>query len=213
MRKAALIGIVGATLVAAPVSAAPITELNQGESAIGYLYQNPSLKMDSRDFGTMDTHGFYLESKVGRNLIVGLEKNDGRVNWRSDSGTEALQQDNTYTDVYLQSKVSGNVRLILGNRFYDGSSLEYNINGVSSKEANNGSKVYVGVAVNDQLGSDVDGYMAFTASSSFTEVRLGANYHLSKTTFINLNIKAYNDDSMSNSLELDGVGMGLTYKF
>ncbi|EGO64241.1 hypothetical protein [Acetonema longum] len=211
MQKAALIGIVSTTLIAVPVSAAPITELNQGESAIGYMYQNPSFKIDSRDFGTMDTHGFYLESKVGRNLIVGLEKNDGRVNWRS--GAETLQHDNTYTDVYLQSKVGGNVRLILGNRFYDGSSLDYNLSSVSSSETNSGSKVYVGVAVNDRLGSDVDGYMAFTASSSFTEVRLGANYHLSKTTFINLNIKAYNDDSMNTSLELDGVGMGLTYKF
>lgn len=102
MKKKILTLLTGTMLVASVGMAAPLTDLQQGESTIGYNHYN----LDANQ--TIDTDGFYLENGISNKVIVGIERNSYAV----------PGYDFKTTDVYAHYKLDPNVRLIVGSRDY-----------------------------------------------------------------------------------------------
>ncbi|VBB09082.1 Hypothetical protein LUCI_4368 [Lucifera butyrica] len=107
MNKKILTILAGSMLFATTAFAAPITDLQQGETAIGYNHYDLS-------HSTSDD-SFYLENAVSPQFILGVERN-GYTDFHT-------------TDIYAQYKLDPNVRLIAGNRDYsdDNSQFFYGI--------------------------------------------------------------------------------------
>lgn len=103
MNKKILTLLAGTMLVSSVSFAAPITDLQKSETAIGYNHYN----LDAVDNGS-----FYLENAVSDKFIVGLERNSFSRN----------NVDAHATDIYAQYKLNSNLRLIAGNRDYSESS-------------------------------------------------------------------------------------------
>ncbi|SDD56214.1 outer membrane protein [Sporomusa acidovorans] len=112
MKKKILTMLAGTMLATSVSFAAPITDLQQGQTSIGYNHYNLSHDMDD--------DSFYLESAVSNKFILGAERN-------SYDGFHS-------TDIYAQYKLDPNIRLIVGNRDYsfDGSKMFYGIGGVAN---------------------------------------------------------------------------------
>lgn len=101
--KRKIFALIAGTMLATSIGhAAPLTDLQQGETNIGYSHYNLSsdINLDS----------FYLENAVSDKLILGVERNNY-------SNLYANQQT---TDLYAQYKIDSNIRLIAGNRNYSG---------------------------------------------------------------------------------------------
>lgn len=93
----------GSMLMATSAFAAPLTDLQEGETTLGYTHYNLS-----GGWSNVKDDSFYLESAVAPKLILGVENNSAfPVNGESA------------TDIYAQYKLDPNVRLIAGNRSYE----------------------------------------------------------------------------------------------
>ncbi len=99
MKKKVLTALTGAMLATSVAMAAPITDLDKGQSVIGYNHYDLDISGD-----TVDNDSFSLENALTNNLIVGVERNSFN--------------DAKATDVYAQYKLDPNFRLIVGNRDY-----------------------------------------------------------------------------------------------
>lgn len=107
MKKKVLTILTGTMLAASVGLAAPINDLQQSETAVGYNHYN--LDVDGTD---IDDDSFYLESALSDKFILGIERNS-----YSYSGPDFHT-----TDIYAQYKLDPNIRLIVGNRDYSDAS-------------------------------------------------------------------------------------------
>lgn len=103
MNKKILTLLAGTMLVASVGFAAPITDVQQNETTIGYNHYN--LDAAGVDY---DDDSFYLENGVSDRVILGIERNTYAVDGYHTN----------LTDVYAHYKLDPNIRLILGNRNY-----------------------------------------------------------------------------------------------
>lgn len=103
MKKKVLTILTGTMLAASVSFAAPITDLQENETNIGYSHYNLDVNGPN-----IDNDSFYLEHGVSDKVIVGVERNVF-----SNSG-----YDTKATDVYAHYKLDPNIRLIVGNRDY-----------------------------------------------------------------------------------------------
>ncbi len=102
--KKKVTAVMAATMLAASVGfAAPVNDLQQHETAIGYNHYN--LESGSID---MNNDSFYLENALTDKLVLGIERN-------SYSMSGPLFDT---TDIYAQYKLDPTFRLIVGNRNY-----------------------------------------------------------------------------------------------
>jgi hypothetical protein len=100
MKKKILALVLGTMLTASVGYAAPLTDLKQGETNIGYMHYNMS--------DSVDSDSFHLETGVSDKFILGVERSgfaDNGFNWHA-------------TDIYAHYKIDPNLRLIVGNRDY-----------------------------------------------------------------------------------------------
>lgn len=113
MNKKILTILTGTMLTASVGFAAPLTDLQQGDSTIGYNHYNLSVYGED-----LNDDSFYLEHGISDKFILGVERNSYSY---SDFSTKT-------TDVYAHYKLDPNFRLMLGNRDYDeGSKVFYGI--------------------------------------------------------------------------------------
>ena len=203
MKKKVLAGILGSMLISSVGFAAPIANLEPGQTSVGYNYSNIEFSVEGTKIDDARANGFYIEHAINKDFIVGLEHNGGDVS--KTIGGNAVKVEDKETDFYVQYKIDKGVRLVLGNRKYDQS---LTVNGVSqgSYDAN---KVLYGVAFDTELGKKLTGYTALLKTSDETEWRLGATYQLDKQTAFDINYKNKDFDGT----ELKGFGFGLNYKF
>lgn len=105
MKKKILTIMAGTMLAANIVSAAPITDLGDGQTNVGYNHYNldhsgAHVKADS----------VYIEHGFSDKIIAGVEKN----------GYAYPVGDTHTTDLYVHYKLDSNIRLIVGDRNYSG---------------------------------------------------------------------------------------------
>ncbi|HWR09883.1 hypothetical protein [Sporomusa sp.] len=113
MNKKILTILTGTMLTASVSLAAPLTDLQQGDTTLGYNHYN--LSVSGVD---LNNDSFYLENAISDKVILGLERNSYAYSGSSDKTT----------DIYAHYKLDPNFRLIVGNRDYsDGSEVFYGI--------------------------------------------------------------------------------------
>ncbi len=100
MKKKMITLLAGTMLVSSVSFAAPLTDLQKSETAIGYNHYN----LD----GSVKNDSFHLENAIANKVIVGLETNSYSVG----------SADSHSTDIYAHYKLDPNIRLIVGNRDY-----------------------------------------------------------------------------------------------
>lgn len=107
MNKKILSLMVGTMLATSVSYAAPLTDLAQGETNLGYNHYN----LDQNGNRVKDD-SFYLENALSNKFIAGIERN----------GYSSPYGDAHTTDIYVHYKLDPTVRLIIGDRNYSGES-------------------------------------------------------------------------------------------
>jgi hypothetical protein len=94
-----ILALIAGTMLATSIGqAAPLADIQEGETNIGY---------DHYDLGSnLHSDGFYLEHALSDKFILGVDRNN-----YSDSFYST-------TDIYGQYKIDPNFRLIAGNKSY-----------------------------------------------------------------------------------------------
>ncbi len=182
--------------------AAPLTNLEKGESAAGYLYWNPKADVSGLDLGNSKANGFYVETAVSDKVIIGLETIKG--NHSTYLAGYKFKVDTRFTDITVQYKVDDAFRLIAGNRNYDTSASFASVSYEGS-----GNEFFYGIGASTKLGDKTTAYATVTNSSIATEFQIGANHSINENLMLNINYRNYDEDDAS----LKGIGAGVIYKF
>lgn len=167
MNKKILTIMVGTMLAANIASAAPITELGDGQTNVGYNHYNLDLNGNS-----VKDDSFYLEHGFSDKVIAGVEKNGYAIPGGGDAHT---------TDLYVHYKLDPTVRLIVGDRNYSGGS----------------DKVFFGLGANVNLAPKLDGYASVITNNTETEWQVGATYKMDNQASLNLGYKSSKQDHTS----------------
>lgn len=146
-------------LISSAALAAPVLNLDKGESLAGYTWSH----LDYGD-GSKNFNGLFLQSAVGDRFILGIDYSKG-------SGFDYKE-----TDIYGQYKFDKNARLILGSRQYRG-------------DGDRENKLLYGVAANTQLGHNTSGYASLLRDSWETDWKVGVTYALAANTSLDLNYR------------------------
>ncbi|WP_094603242.1 hypothetical protein SPSIL_011860 [Sporomusa silvacetica DSM 10669] len=101
MNKKILTIIAATMLTASTAFAAPITDLQDGQTVVGYNYYY-------LDSNKQKDHSFYLEHALAPKVVLGFEVNMLPPDF----------PDGDTFDAYVQYKLDNHVRLIAGNRNY-----------------------------------------------------------------------------------------------
>lgn len=96
MKKRILAGVTCAMVVCSVGVAAPVIQLENGESVAGYTHSH----LNGEAF-----NGFYIQSALDDKLILGLDYSNGWGSYKE-------------IDIYGQYQFKNNARFILGNRQY-----------------------------------------------------------------------------------------------
>ncbi|WP_312524503.1 hypothetical protein [Anaerospora sp.] len=187
-------------------AAAPVTNLEKGETNAGYLYWNPKVEIASADLGSHNANGFFVETALTDKVIVGIETIKGDAS-AVISGSFA-KADTRFTDVTIQYKIADNVRLIAGNRNYDTNGSASGWGSASLSE----NKLVYGISGSTALGEKTTAYASVLQNSIGTDWQIGVNQNISNTLTFNINYRYYDEDSIFDT-KLKGLGAGLIYKF
>lgn len=206
--KRILVALVVFLAMSSVAMAAPMTNLNKGETAAGYLYWNPKVTVDGRhghsyDVGKENANGVYVEAAISDKFILGIETIKGDTS-KTVSGV-VVGVDTRFTDFTVQYKLDNNVRLIAGNRNYD---TTLSAKGYGSTDVSTNKFIY-GIGASTPIGDKTSAYATFLHDSYTDEWQLGVNHNLSKSAMLNINYRYHDEDDVL----LKGIGAGLIYKF
>jgi opacity protein-like surface antigen len=191
MKKKVLAGLVGAMLVSSVGLAAPVVDLNRGETSIGYNYSSLDIEINGTPFDTSDSDGFYVEHALNDKVSVGVDHTKTPIEF---SGINL--GDMKVTDVYAKYKLNKNIYATLGNR-------NYNSDGEKTDE------ITIGLDGIKQLTEKVNGYAGLKSNDYETELQIGATYALTDVLNLDVNYKHHDYDDG----ESKGFGLGVNYKF
>lgn len=208
--KKFLTALVACMAISSIAMAAPMTNLEKGESAAGYLYWNPKIEAQdggySFDAGKTNANGFYFENAISDKLILGIETIQGDKTKNLSGAT--VHADTRFTDITLQYKLDKNVRLIAGNRNYDTSG--YITNGVDNISINSSENKFIyGIGASTPIGNKTTAYATYLHDSYANDWQIGVNHDVSKDVALNVNYRYHDEDYVT----LKGIGAGLIYKF
>jgi len=188
--KRALLIMATLALMTSVAMAAPVTDLQKGQSIAGYSYWNPDITLGSHDLGNTDANGFYAETGLNENVTIGVETTSGNI----------YGLDTRFTDVTLKNKMGKNFQFIVGNRSYD---ISYGSYSYTSSEF-----IY-GLGGFTNLNDKATAYASILHSDIADDFQVGVNYQVSKEVSLNLNYRDYSEDDFS----LKGIGFGASYNF
>lgn len=211
--------------------AAPLFEYNdQSRINMGYEYSSLKTKfklegVGDSDFGTTKNNIFYIEGKLNKDIILGLQTDS--INEKEDKQNLGKAKLKT-TDLYLQYQITPTVndsigtRAIIGYKNYSPTLTDYNT-GIETgldnqKEFYLGAGFYQKSSDNKFAGYSTVKYMT---KSKSTDVVLGFTYNLSSNISLDVNYTSLNDkiaesttgDNTDLKAEMQGVGFGLNFKF
>lgn len=203
MKKTLLALTIATALSSSIALAAPITDLQKGNSAAGYLYWNAGTTVNGIDFGSNGANGAYVETAVGDNFVLGIETISGNASKTIGGVTGKI--DIRFTDLTMQYKIDNNFRVIVGNRNYDGTVSSTNGYHASTSE----NKFVYGLAASAPLSETTSTYATYLHDSYANEWQIGVNQNIGKNMLLNVNYRSHKEDSA----ELKGIGAGLVVKF
>lgn len=194
MKKKILTGLICSMLVASVGFAAPVLDLEKGQTAAGYNYSRFDIDAGGADLGKETFDGFYVQHQLSDKLNLGLE--------RASIGFGPF--DVRMTDLLAQYKLDDNVNLALGIR-------KYRLGTPIGSESE--TKAAFGINGKTQLADKLTGYISYLRTSYEDEWKIGANYQISKNTYLDLNYAHHNGDGDLDGLEFKGFGLGVGFTF
>lgn len=203
--KKCLLVLAASLAISGAAAAAPVTNLEKGETTAGYLYWNPKVEIASYDFGSHNANGFFVETALTDKVILGIETIKGDAS--AVIGGVSGSADTRFTDVTIQYKVANNIRLIAGNRNYDTNGSDAG-GSVSISE----NKLLYGISGSTVLGEKTTAYASVLQNSIGTDWQIGVNQNVSDNLTLNINYRYYDEDSILDT-KLKGIGAGIIYKF
>lgn len=203
-------------LISSIAYGAPVVDLKQGQTQAGYTYQNFGTTLEggglSVDAGDTNTNTFYVETGIGKNLVLGLEVSDFSKTYNMAPVTATVNS--TFTDVYLQYGLDdkNQFRLMVGNRNYD-TTINATDGVTTIAGSGSTSKFFYGAALTAPLGDKFNGYASFKKSSIADDLEIGLTYQFDKNTSAVLNYRNYKEEDSGATLELNGIGFGIAFRF
>jgi opacity protein-like surface antigen len=191
MKRKVLAGLVGAMFVSSVGFAAPVVDLNKGETSIGYNHSSLDIEIGGTPYDTSNSDEFYVEHALNDKVSVGVDYTKSPIEF---SGINL--GDMKVTDVYAKYKLDKSLYATLGNRNYDS-------NGEKS------DKITIGLEGFKQLTEKANGYAGMKSNDYETELQIGATYALTDVLNLDVNYKYHDYDDG----EMKGVGVGVNYKF
>lgn len=212
MMKKSLLVFAISLAMSSVVMAAPITNLQDGQSAIGVNYWNPVISVNNSH--PYQFSEVYAETALSESIIVGIDYATANLsNTSIDYGYYNASNDLDVLDINLKYKVNKNIQLIAGNRnSSDSVTVSDNWgNSVSEDNASTNQFFYgAGATVDIGTGRNPSNiYASVLKSDIFTDKQVGINLNLTRKTDLNINYRQYNQDNYT----LKGVGVGINYKF
>lgn len=208
--KKTLLALALSLAVSSVGMAAPLTDLHKGDSAVGYLYWNPSINVNayghSFDAGNTTANGAYIETALSDKVIVGVETIKGNKD-ATISGAK-VHGDTRFTDFTVQYKLDNNFRLIAGNRNYD-TTISGSYGGYSTSASESTNKFIYGVGALAPIGENTSAYATYLHDDYANDWQIGVNQDLSKNVVLNVNYRYHDEDNVT----LKGIGAGIVYKF
>lgn len=207
MRKKILAVLAGAMLVSSIAFAAPVTDLQKGQTSLGLdvssLRPTVTAGGASADLGSNNAYTFFVQHKVADGVVLGLESG------KFDASYSGFDFNLKATDVYAQYEVYKNVNFLAGIRDYDTSAGYAGIS-LSSSE----SKFLWGLSASADLGGSFTGYAAYKGTAYEREWQVGVTSQIAKDVVLDLSYKNHDYGlGAGASLKLSGVGLGLSCKF
>ena len=193
MKKKILSGLICSMLVASVGFAAPVLDLEKGQTAAGYNYSRLDLELEGDDYGKETFDGFYVQHQLSDKLNLGLE--------RASIGNSVAEL--RLTDLIAQYKLDDNVNLALGIRKYRASAAGYG----SDSE----TKAAFGINGKTQLADNLTGYASYLRTSFEDEWKIGVSYQMSQNTYLDLNYAHHDVDDLDASFKGFGLGIGFTF--
>lgn len=163
-----IVTLIATTMLTANTAfAAPITDLQDGQSVVGYNYYY----LDHLDPYSQKDHSFYLENALTPKVVLGFEVNM----------LPASSPDGDMFDAYVQYKLDKTLRLIAGNRNYTEGT----------------DRLFYGIGANVKLTRKLDGYLSATHSDFANEWQAGVQYNMDYQTTLHVGYKSYKQDDLS----------------
>lgn len=213
MKKKVLAGLVGTMLVSSIGFAAPVVELNKGETTIGYSHSNFDLTVNGdSDLGDLKANGYYVQHGLTDKITLGFEKNKGK--YSCTDGVDSNTINISFNDIYATYKVAKNAQILLGNRAYKLSGFGTEAGVPWSETLSTENKLMYGIQGTAKLAEKLNGYLGFIKTSEETESKIGVIYAVASNTNLDLNYTIHKwDIDDIDELKFKGIGFGLNYKF
>jgi hypothetical protein len=208
VKKIILPALVSLAFASTALAATPPIDLNAGQAQIGYSYNNLKTNVDGiGDLGTY--HGNEYQAAYGLsdklaltgNYLSTASKDFDLYNNGVYQGSVGGLKFNS-TTVGLQYKLNNNIAVSTGDVKSDVTS-DY---GSSSN-----SEIYGGIAYQQSLSKDVNGYASYLKSSNVQDWKAGLAYNLGSDTSLDVGYHDYQNNGANISAK--GMSYGVTHKF
>lgn len=195
LKRKILAALIGSMLITSVGFSAPVLELEQNQTAIGYGYSKLEAEVKGLGSAKENFNSLYVQHKLSDKVVLGLEQLK-----TSPTGGELK-----LTDLIAQYSVDENLNFALGARKY-----HLSISGFGSDSE---TKAIFGVNYHKELGEKVTGYASYLKSSYEDEWKIGVTYKMSSRAFLDVNYSYHDADAEGVDLTFKGLGIGIGFIF
>lgn len=195
MNKKLLATLVGSMLVSSIGFAAPVVDLQAGQTTAGYTYSKQDMDVFGVGVGSETIDGFFVQHKLNDKMTIGVEQT------KLDFNISELK----FTDMTGQYALNDHINLALGARKY---TADAGILGSDSE-----TKVLYGINGKTQLNDKMTGYASYMRTSYEDEWRVGANYQLTQSAFVDVNYSHHQTDIGGADVNFKGPGVAVGFLF
>jgi hypothetical protein len=208
VKKIILPALVSLAFASTALAATPPIDLNAGQAQIGYSYNNLQTNADGMgDLGTYHGNGYQAAYGLSDKLALtgdylSTTSKDFNLynNGVYQGSVSGLNFDSTA--VGLQYKLNNNIAVSTG----DVKSQVTSDYGSSSN-----SEIYGGIAYQQNLSKDVNGYASYLKSSNVQDWKAGLAYNLGSNTSLDVGYQDYQNNGANISAK--GMSYGVSHKF
>lgn len=208
MKKMILPALVSLAFASTAFAATPPIDLGAGQTQIGYSYNNLKTHVDGMgDLGTYHGNGYQLAYGLSDKLAL-----------TGDHLNTASKDFNLYNNGVYQGSISGLKfdSTAIGLQYKINNNLAVSAGDVKSKVnsdygSSSSSEIYGGVAYQQNITKDMNGYASYLKSSNIQDWKAGVAYNLGSNTALDVGYRDYQDNQ--SNISAKGVSYGVSHKF
>jgi hypothetical protein len=208
VKKMILPALVSLAFASTAFAATPPIDLGAGQAQIGYSYNNLKTHVDGMgDLGTYHGNGYQLAYGLSDKLAI-----------TGDHLNTASKDFNLYNNGAYQGSISGLKfdSTAIGLQYKINNNLAVSTGDVKSKVtsdygSSSSSEIYGGLAYQQNLTKDVNGYASYLKSSNIQDWKAGVAYNLGSNTSLDVGYRDYQDNH--SNISAKGVSYGVSHNF